>query len=475
MDKTELIKNYFIMLKKFFIFLIFLILLGIFFLIYSFYFTKATPIKANILINVLNTQGKFPDRFKALAQGGEEKEKPMLKNIIPQIAELYPKYIRIDHVYDFYEVVGRNQNNNLILNWTKLDETVCDIYHTGAKPFFVLGYMPQTLSKDGSLISEPSNWQEWSFLVEKTIERYSGKNNPLCGQITGFWKTDIYYEVWNEPDLETFGKWSIYGGKDYKTLYYYSILGAQKADDVYPFKIGGPVTTALYKNWILTFLDFVKKNNLRLDFISWHHYSKKTDDYGDDLINLNKWLAGEKYRQFQNLPKIISEWGFDSNYNPIADTNIGAAHTLASIRNFLNYGYELAFLFEIKDGPNPSWGILGYNGEIKPRYTALNFLNYLEGEKLMVNGEGSFVKALASKKEENINIILINYDLENKNIELVPLTLINLPNGNYELIVKYLDGREINTKNVLVKNNMLKKDVLLKPNDIVLVQMVKKD
>ncbi len=99
--------------------------------------------------------------------------------------------------------------------------------------------MPTALSEDGTLISAPKNWEKWTLLVQKTIEHYSGINNRLCGQITGIWKTDIYYEVWNEPDLETFGKWSIYGGKDYKKLYYYSALGAARAKNVYRFHLGG--------------------------------------------------------------------------------------------------------------------------------------------------------------------------------------------------------------------------------------------
>jgi hypothetical protein len=157
----------------------------------------------------------------------------------------------------------------------------------------------------------------------------------------------------------------------------------------------------------------------------------------------------------------------------MADSQIGAAYTLASIRNFLNYRYELAFLFEIKDGPSPSWGILGYQGEKKPRYFALQFLNHLQGEKLLVSGEGTYVKALASKNENNLYILLVNYDLENKNTELVPLKVTNLLNGNYDLIIKYLDGQETTTKNIKIENGILKKDILMPPNTIILITLTK--
>ena len=191
--------------------------------------------------------------------------------------------------------MSRNNTGNLQFNWQKLDETVCDIFQTGAKPFFSLGYMPPVMSEDGSLVSRPIRWEEWSLLVQRTIERYSGRNTRLCGQITASSLTDIYYEVWNEPDLETFGKWNIHRGKDYKSLYLYSSLGAQKATNVNRFFLGGPATTSLYINWITNLLEFVNKNNLRIDFLSWHHYSQDTQNFASQIRQLNSWLASPKY------------------------------------------------------------------------------------------------------------------------------------------------------------------------------------
>lgn len=452
--------------------IIFLLLFPLLFLTFR-YFSKAAPIKANIAIDVTKTIGLFPDRWKALAQGGEEKGR-MLGTVVPQIAGLYPRSIRLDHIYDYYDVVSRNKKGSLVFNWEKLDQTVCDIYHAGAKPFFSLGYMPPVISSDGSLISPPKNWNEWSLLVQKTIEHYSDQSSRLCGQITGFWKTDIYYEVWNEPDLESFGKWSLYGGaKDYKLLYLYSSVGAQNAKNVYPFKLGGPATTALYKSWIQVFLDFVSANNLKIDFLSWHHYSKKTDDYTNDIINLNEWLSPQQYRKYQQLPRIISEWGYDSDPNPIADTNIGAAHTIASIHNFIDYGFEMTFLFEIKDGPTPRWGLLSYEGKEKPRYNALKLLNLLGGKKLLVNGEGTYVNALASISSEKITVVLVNYDENNKNTELVPVTLINLDSGDYTLTIHYLEGNSVTVSHVSSVNGQIRRDILMKPNTVIGVELVK--
>ncbi|OGK08516.1 hypothetical protein A2767_05460 [Candidatus Roizmanbacteria bacterium RIFCSPHIGHO2_01_FULL_35_10] len=447
-----------------------IIFLPIYFLLNSTYLSLAFPVKANIEIDVKKIIGPIPDKWKALAQGGEEIGIRMLANVIPQTAALYPRYIRLDHIYDYYNVVNRDNKGAIQLNWQKLDETVCDIFHTGAKPFFSLGYMPPALSSDGSLVSKPNNWEEWSFLVQKTVERYSGTITRLCGQISGPWLTDIYYEVWNEPDLETFGKWT---QNDYKTLYFYSSLGAQKAANVNKFLIGGPATTSLYRNWITRLLDFIKENNLRIDFISWHHYSKDTQSIAYRIQQLDFWLTDAQYEPYRNLPKILSEWGYDSDPNPIADSNIGAAHTIASIRNFFRQNVELAFLFEIKDGPTPRWGILSYDGKEKPRYAALKFLNQLQGDEIMIEGEGTFVKGLASTYENVINIILVNYDQNNKNTEAVPITFNNLSAGTYTMNTVYIDGRIIPVKNIKIPGGTLQRSIIMPPNMVVAVELIK--
>ncbi len=437
------------------------------------YLSKATPTKANIIVDTKKIIGFINPNWKALAQGGEEKGVRMLEKVIPEIANLYPRYIRIDHLYDYYDVVSRDQNGQLTFNWQQLDQTVCDIYHTGAKPFFSLGYMPPVISQTGSIISKPKNWDEWSQVVQKTIEHYSGKDIRLCGQVTGSWLEDIYYEVWNEPDHENFGGWSHWGGnKDYKTLYYYSIKGAEAAENVYHFLIGGPAITALYKNWIQVFADYIIKNNLRIDFLSWHHYSKNPEDFYQDLENLNRWLTDNRYLRFRYLPKIISEWGYDSNPNPIADTNVGAAHLITSIRNLIEQQVEMAFAFEIKDGQTPSWGILSYQGRRKPRYFALKLLNSLGRARLKTEGEGSFVKAVASSSYNKTTLILVNYDPNNQNTELVPVTFRNLNFGQYKITETDLQEKTI-TAEFNLTDSTLKKTILMPPNSIKVIELLK--
>jgi hypothetical protein len=438
------------------------------------FLSRATYRKANILIDVKKYTGPLSHNWKALAQGGEEQGVRMLENVVYQTSALQPRYIRLDHIYDFYNVVKRNNAGHLEFDWTQLDKTVCDIYHIGAKPFFSLGYMPPEISLDGSLISQPKDWQEWQQLVKSTVEHYSGKNTRLCGGVYGEWMNNIYYEVWNEPDLESFGKWSLYGGeKDYKAMYYYSSKGAQEAANVYHFYLGGPVTTKAYQNWFLRLLDYIEANNLRIDFISWHHYSQRTDDYKNDVNSVHSWLSRSPYQKYKNLPLIISEWGFDSNPNPISETNVGAAHTLATIRYLIEEKVEMAFAFDIKDGPEPRWGIFTNSGEAKPRYNALKLLNVLYRHQLYVQGEGSFVKGIASFTKNKYAVVLVNYDLENKNTESVPFAITNLVPGNYTVTTTSLNGQVV-TEEVQAPRGVIQKTLLMPPNSAYSIEINKK-
>jgi len=436
---------------------------------YYLYSSKATAVKANLVIDTRKVMGPVFPNWKTIAQGGEEPGVRMFQNVLPQLTELQLRYIRLDHLYDFYNVVSRD-GGSLKFNWESLDVTICDILSVGAKPFLSLTYMPTVVSTDGTVIGRPKDWNEWALVVQKTIERYSGKNSQLCGgKFTGI--DNVYYEVWNEPDLESFGHWS---KSEYLTLYNYSSRGASRAQNTFPFMLGGPATTALYENWVKTFVNYVTANNLKLDFISWHHYTTNPEDYTSDLIKLGSWLADYQLK-YRNLTKIISEWGYDASYDPMADTDGGAAYTIASIRNLMNKGLEMAFSFEAKDGPTPRWGVLSYTGEKKPRFYALRFLNLLQGLQLQVNGEGTYVRAISSfnSTSNKVGLVLVNYDPQEKNNELVPVTFVNLTDGNYQMTLTYTNGQTVTFSDLVATGRQLQRSILMKPNMVIGLELQK--
>lgn len=390
-----------------------------------FFFGRAFGQPANLIIDTGSSFALPRESWRNLAQGGEETSR-MLLPVVEKTKTLSPEYIRIDHIYDYYDVAKRGGDGKIFYDWSKLDLTLGDILATGAKPFISLSYTPKTLT-DGDITDLPRDWGEWEALVTATVEHISGRG--------GLGISNVYYEVWNEPDL--FGKFKVRGDKNYLTLYLHSVRGATRAQNSLSFKIGGPAITALYENWFKSLLNFAQGNNLRLDFFSWHRYSKETDVFDKDVLNVKKWL--NDYPNYSEIELIISEMGPNSENDKVYDSNFGAIHTLATA-TVLDGELDRIFNFEIKDGPGPEkfwgrWGILTHEKfgtpEPKARFNALSFLNLIIGDKVNIAGEGSWVKATARERNSVVRTLVVNYDPLGKHSEAVPLTFLNLRSPNF--------------------------------------------
>ena len=307
------------------------------------FFGKASGVSANLIIDTGSSFSVPGGVWRNLAQGGEEKGR-MFLSIIDKVSALKPEYIRIDHVFDGYDVVKKDPSGNLSFDWSRLDLTLSDIEKTGAKPFISISYMPPVISR-GDIIDLPVSWNDWEASCQALIEHISGKGNLNT--------TQVYYEVWNEPDL--FGSFKTYGDKNYLELYSHTVVAANRASGVNSFKIGGPATTGFYRNWFTAFIKLVKEGNLRLDFLSWHKYSMDMDEYLSDSLEAKKML--EDAGLDESIELLITEAGPDSENNPIYDMGFSAIHTLA-LGSVLEGNINRLFGFEIKDGPGEKklWG-----------------------------------------------------------------------------------------------------------------------
>lgn len=391
------------------------------------FFSDAFGTEANIVVAVDQPTGRRSGAWRNLAQGGEESG-GMLLPVVDQVSLLELEYVRLDHIYDFYDVVSRGKTNELVFSWEKLDSEILAILDSGAKPFLVLSYMPRVISS-GEEINLPNNWGDWEIVVQKTIEHFSG--------VDGLAIEDVYYEVWNEPDL--FGDFKTYGKKNYYDLYFHSERGASKAQNTLKYKLGGPSTAALYKTWINKLLTTKKDNNLRVDFLSWHRYSAGLDDFEKDLEKISSWL--NRFPEFDGIELIVSETGFNSEIDSGYDEIFGAIHTIASIA-VLQRKVDRVFSFEIKDGPGGEkywgrWGLLTHEnyGEPEPklRYKAIEFLNTMQGDTLLTLGNGTWIKGFSTKDGETIRVLIANYDRREKHFETVPITLVGIVPGEYSL------------------------------------------
>lgn len=429
-------------------------------------FIRAQSIPANLFIDTRSSVGTLDRNWAAFSQGGEEPP-PMLAAAVTKMRELSPKYIRLDHLYDSYDIV-KSVNNKYIYDFTKLDETVEDIIASGALPYFSLSYMPGVFTNSGSVIDAPADWNSWKEVVGATIQHYSGKNEENL--------VNIYYEVWNEPELPQFGEWKLSPQKDYRQLYFYAAKGAEQTQNVNNYYLGGPSVGSYYPAWITDFLSFIEQNNLRLDFYSWHRYTKKPTEYESDSRKIREKLSA--FPAHANIPLILSEWGIESANDPINSSDTAAAFTVSAISAFHN-DVNLALAFEVKDGPPPTggkWGIITHEKDSqplspKPRYKAFAALNNISGPQLKISGEGTFVRALAAKSDSAVNVILSNYDIENRNTENVPVTFSGLTPASYTLKYNYPLSGNSGSYEIITTTGQLEKQFIMLPNTIVELEL----
>jgi hypothetical protein len=399
-------------------------------------FVGASGNEANIVIQANTVLGPMPRPWRHLAQGGEDPNWS-LSATKAQVQTLHPEYIRIDHLYDFYVTVGRG-DGGLTFDWSKLDVLVRDMRAVGAVPFISLSYTPPILAPEGDITGIPTNWNEYQYVIQRTIQHVSGELGVR----------DVAYEVWNEPDL--FGQWKTYGEKNYLTLYGYAARGADAAAKagVAPFMFGGPATTALYKNWVDQLLTYASENNLRMDFYSWHRYSLDLQKFIEDEEQAAKWVRD--YPQFDGLPLYITEWGHDSNNNAGYDGSFGAAHTAAASIEMIG-NIARAFIFEIEDGKDPAgqaywgrWGLMTHSSTgstTKPRFKALQFIDSVGNQRVQITGSGTWVKAMSGWDGDTLSIVLANYDPFSRHNEVVPVTINGLTGLRYTMQTQSLDGQ----------------------------------
>lgn len=432
--------------------------------------TGASYQAAALVVDVSQPGGQIGKIWSGVAQGFEKLPEAdfRLTAATGLLKSVGAKYVRIDHIYDGYGVVSR-QDGRLQYDWTKLDAMVSDIVLAGAVPYFSISYMPPAISK-GDILDFPNDWGEWGQVVSATVGHYSrdykgGLNN-------------VIYEVWNEPDL--FGGWKMGGAKNYVTLYSTAANAASGVKNAKPFKIGGPATTGFYPAWVTGFYDKLD-STVRIDFFSWHRYSADVDDFVKDAITA-KQMMETRIARSQDL--YISEWGVNPERSAAYDGRWAAAHYLAVNTVLADTNIDLALAFEVMDGApgdqqlHGGWGMVTnpkYGAIVKkPRFKAWEMIAKLDGARLPLVGAGTYVSALAAYDATGtIRVLAVNYDEAGKHDEIFPLTVAKISDGTYTVREEYLSGRVLNAE-VSVVGGSLKRDISLNASEAILLTITKK-
>ena len=385
------------------------------------------------------------------------------------------KYIRMHGLLtDDMGVYREDRNGNPEYNFQYIDVLYDFILSIGMKPFVELGFMPEALASGKETIfwwkgnvTPPKDYKKWEDLICNLMlhftERYGADEVKT-------W----YFEVWNEPNLKP---WFWTGTQeDYFKLYQHSVKAIKSVNKEY--RVGGPATAGAA--WEVELIDFCKKNNLPLDFITTHAYGVKQgflDEYGQsgtildsnpmslssDVLNSRKEIEGSS---MPGLELHYTEWS--SSYtpaDPLHDSYHEAAYILDKIKKVGDAATSMSYwvFTDIFEEPGPrftpfhgGFGLINYQGINKPAFYAYKFLNQLGNTELINSDSCSW----ACKDEKgNIQVLLWDFtytlpdsinnqdyyirDLPAKSKGNVQIKISGIPAGAYTLSI-YKVGYRVN-------------------------------
>lgn len=374
------------------------------------------------------------------------------------------QYLRMHGLFDDdMFVYFEKPDGRAVYNWQYVDEVYDRMLAVGVKPFVELSFFPKGIAADNSKMQmwyrnrvsfDESRLGKWHDLVkaftQHVVDRY-GIDEVLT------W----YFEVWNEPNLNTNPKAGFFDGtkSDYFKLYKASAAAVKSVDG--RLKVGGPATSNFIADtrydgevydqtksrfyaqdkinkqqwkgsWIADFIDYCEKENLPLDFISTHPYptdyaldpeSGKSKDavryvysLRDDISWIKAQLAKSKY---PNAEIHLTEWSTSPNSRDnMHDILPPAAYILKcnldciGMVNSLMY-WTFTDIFEEKGGGESifhgGFGMINFQGLVKPSFHAYRMLNQLGDEKLYY-ADPLFVSR--SSKTGKVIALAFNYPKE---------------------------------------------------------------
>ncbi len=290
-------------------------------------------------------------------------------------------------------------------NFGPTDRIIKSIIDIGAQVYFRVGRGgPAT---DGT---PPSDVRKYAAIVANVVRHYNH------GWADGFHYNIRHWEIWNEPDIYIPGHDAFWTGtpEQYYALYG-AIAKAIKGVDR-NLLVGGPTLAfpVIESPYREGFLRYVKKNNLPLDFFSWHLYSGML---ANDPIIFNDFahfsrslLDGHGFKKTQN---ILSEWNFGYGSAKILDAGERAAFLTSSSIYMQDAPLDKAILYRADAFVGKDGATLDKSGQ------ALALIARLRNtpERLAVTGSDDLGFAVAAGRSTDgklIQLIVSNFETRDK-------------------------------------------------------------
>lgn len=231
-------------------------------------------------------------------------------------------------------------------NFAGTDKFFNLIHSTGTKVFFRLGQSPDSALPDLGT-SLPTDNLKWAIICEHIIRHYNEK------WADGFELGIEYFEIWNEPDLES-KKFTGLKGTDEEFFDFFATVLTYLKSKFPQYKFGGPAAVSSIEEYYVRFLKEMYSRSVPLDFFSWHIYP----DYPEKMIK-----RGNRVREhldkigYTNTQSMVTEWNYIRDWNvhfPYSVKTIigmkGAAFALAVMSLAQKSNIDMIHYYDIRPG-----------------------------------------------------------------------------------------------------------------------------
>jgi hypothetical protein len=349
-------------------------------------------------------------------------------------------------------------------NWTYLDILQSVSLNMFARWLLTFTGCPISLSRSGGPVDPPKNNTVYAEVVAHVYRHY---REGWPGGTVQYHYSPSFVEIGNEPDLPVF-----WNGTQTEFFELYGNVSL-RLRQLYPdMRIGGPALANISSGWAPAFLSYVKKNNLPLDFFSWHCYDNNSSKVVDAIL-LGKQAA--QAQGFTDVPTFLNEWGRGLDNDTGWDSIDAALHAANVLIGAQNAGLDGLCYAMAKDAPiaynHSSWGweanfgLLTRNSTPKPTYYCLGAFREMEW------GFGGTIKVTESPpflRSPNLNFAASKWSYDSWGTDwLTHLKLIIVNNENRSVRIGVLlnglpaswsiriEAKEMSASSISVENGWI--------------------
>ena len=360
---------------------------------------------------------------------------------------------------------SRDPDDPSAYDFTNTDAYLQSIVAAGTQVFFRLGQSIEHTVKKYHIFP-PKDYLKWAKVCEHVIRHYNeGWGDGLHLDIK-------YWEIWNEPDLDT-DQWQTkprtWGGSPEQFYDFYEVV-AKYLDKKFPdLMIGGPAL-CWQMDWAETFLKRLHQKNIGLDFFSWHIYERRVSQFVERARIVRNLLDKN---EFQGVPSILNEWNDEFVYSlsEIASMK-GAAFTSAVMSACQEEPVDMLMYYDFRPSEfNGAFDRITY----RPKKTYYAFyawdklVQYGTQVKASVDDDELYVTA-ARSSDGRLRVLLTRYT-EDRNVTNIRPFSVKVEGAGNGVVYAYLtDGDRSFTEIPLVMEDGVVKGAL-DPDSFVLLEI----